>query len=68
MEDEEHFIFHSKSYTHIRLKYNIGLTTPVQALFLDTYCSNLAKYVIEDLEYWDQVTKLGEERAGGAVG
>ena len=68
MEDEEHFIFHCNSYTHIRLKYNIGLTTSVQVLFLDTFCSNLAKYIIEALEYRNQVTKPGEERVGGAVG
>ena len=63
MEDEEHFIFHCKSYSHIRLKYNIGCMTPLQDLF-NNNCTNLARYIIEALEYRDEIIRSGVGMSG----
>ena len=60
MEDEEHFIFHCKSYKHIRLKYNIEQITSVQNLFHETCCASFAKYIIEAFEYRNKGTRSGE--------
>ena len=59
MEDEEHFIFSCKSYSHIRLKYGIMQSMPLQELFRDTYCTKLAKYVIEALDKRDLIIRSG---------
>ena len=56
MEDEEHFIFHCNSYNHLRVMNNIE-HTQLQNLFLDTFITNLAKYVIAALEHRDQVIR-----------
>ena len=63
MEDEEHFIIYCKS--HIRLKYGIMQIMSLHELFLDTHCTNLAKYVIEALEYRDLVIRSGKGWGGG---
>ena len=60
MEDEEHFIFQCNTYNHLRLQYNVDPQTSLRDLFLDTFITNLAKYVIDALGLREQMRKPTE--------
>ena len=65
VEDEKHFLFYCYRYNHIRTKYNLG--QDLQSLLRANQSSNTAKYIIEAIEYRDQVLRPVGDGVGGGV-
>ena len=62
VEDEDHFLFHCPQYEHLRNKYEISATIPLQTIFNDN-TDKLAKFTNEAFEH--RKNKLENKTRGG---